>query len=99
MSWFWMNIPLMLVFFGCWAGIPLWLVLTRWDKEIKAKHAEVAAWHAHVASSSAVPVQPTWARDGTKYLVPPLPEPVARMSSAPVQASARLPEGAVDGRP
>jgi hypothetical protein len=43
MSWFWLNIPLMVVFFGCWAGIPLWCTLTRWDAELKAKHAEVAA--------------------------------------------------------
>ncbi len=27
MSWFWMNIPLALLFFGAWAGIPLWMVL------------------------------------------------------------------------
>ena len=43
MTWFWLNIPLMVVFLGCWAGIPLWHVLTRWDAELKAKHAEVAA--------------------------------------------------------
>lgn len=54
MSWFWMNVPLMLVFFGLWVGIPLWLVLTRWDKEVKARHAEIAAWHAHLAASAAL---------------------------------------------
>ena len=43
MSWFWLCIPLMVVFFCCWAGIPLWHTLTRWDAELKAKHAEVAA--------------------------------------------------------
>ncbi len=53
-GWFWMNVPLMLVFFGLWVGIPLWLVLTRWDKEVKARHAEVAAWHAHIAASAAL---------------------------------------------
>jgi hypothetical protein len=52
-GWFWMNVPLMLVFFGLWVGIPLWLVLTRWDKEVKARHAEVAAWHAHIAARAA----------------------------------------------
>ena len=65
MSWFWMNVPLMLVFFGLWVGIPLWLVLTRWDKEVKARHAEVAAWHAHIAASAALAA------------VPVLPAPVA----------------------
>ena len=43
MSWFWLCIPLMVLFFGCWAAIPLWHTLTRWDAELKAKHAEVAA--------------------------------------------------------
>jgi hypothetical protein len=41
--WFWLNIPLMLVFLGCWAGIPVWHTLQRWDAELKAKHAEIAA--------------------------------------------------------
>ena len=40
---FWLNIPLMLLFFCCWAGIPLWLTLTRWNAEISAKHAAIAA--------------------------------------------------------
>jgi hypothetical protein len=43
MSWFGLNIPLMVVLVCCWAGIPLWHVLTRLDAEFKAKHAEVAA--------------------------------------------------------
>lgn len=42
MNWFWLNIPLMVLFVCCRAGIPLWHVLTRWDAELKAKHAEVA---------------------------------------------------------
>jgi hypothetical protein len=43
MAWFWLNIPLMLLFICCWAGIPAWHTLTRWDAELKAKHAELAA--------------------------------------------------------
>jgi hypothetical protein len=42
-TWFWLNIPLALLFFCCWAGIPLWLALTRWNAELNAKHAEIAA--------------------------------------------------------
>ena len=42
-TWFWLNIPLALLFVGCWAGIPLWFTLTRWNAETSAKHAEVAA--------------------------------------------------------
>jgi hypothetical protein len=43
MTWFWLNVPLMVLFLGCWAGIPLWHTLARWDAELKAKHAEIAA--------------------------------------------------------
>jgi hypothetical protein len=43
MAWFWLNIPLALFFFCCWAGIPLWLTLTRWHRETSGKHAEIAA--------------------------------------------------------
>jgi hypothetical protein len=43
MAWFWLNIPLALLIFCCWAGIPLWLTLTRWHAEVSAKHAEIAA--------------------------------------------------------
>jgi len=41
-TWFWLNIPLALLFVCCWAGIPLWLTLTRWNAEISAKHAAIA---------------------------------------------------------
>jgi hypothetical protein len=30
-SWFWLNVPLMAVFFLAWSGIPLWLVLRHPD--------------------------------------------------------------------
>lgn len=42
-TWFWLNIPLALFFFCCWAGIPLWLTFTRWNTELNAKHAEISA--------------------------------------------------------
>ena len=44
-SWgrFWLNILLALLFVCCWAGIPLWLTLTRWRAELGATHAEIAA--------------------------------------------------------
>jgi hypothetical protein len=42
-TWFWLNIPLALLFICCWAGIPLWHTLTRWNTELNAKHAEIAA--------------------------------------------------------
>lgn len=42
-TWLWLNISLALVFVCCWAGIPLWLTLTRWNAELAAKRAEIAA--------------------------------------------------------
>ena len=42
-AWFWLNIPLSLLFVCCWAGIPLWLTLTRRNAEISAEHAAIAA--------------------------------------------------------
>jgi hypothetical protein len=45
----WANILGMLLFFGCWAGIPLWLTLRRWNREIDAKHAALAAKAVRVA--------------------------------------------------
>jgi hypothetical protein len=42
-TWFWLNIPLALLFVCCWAGIPLWHACKRWNAELNAKHAEVAA--------------------------------------------------------
>ena len=42
-TWFWLNIPLALLFVCCWAGIPLWHTLTRWSAEINEKHAAIAA--------------------------------------------------------
>ncbi len=43
MIWFWLNVPLMLLFLGCWVGIPAWHTLASWDAELKAKHKEIAA--------------------------------------------------------
>ena len=55
MSWFWLNIPLMLAFFGLWAGIPLWKTLTSWKAELGARHAELAAALAVTAPAVAPP--------------------------------------------
>jgi hypothetical protein len=41
--WIWPNVLAMLLFFGCWAGIPLWHTLHGWKDEIDAKHAALAA--------------------------------------------------------
>ena len=50
-TWFWLNIPLALLFVCCWAGIPMWLLHTRWHAEVEAKHAEVKAKHASTPNS------------------------------------------------
>jgi hypothetical protein len=63
-SWFWLNIPLALLFFGAWTAIPLWLVLTRWRREIDAKHAEI------VAQAAAEVVVEQWALSACDEAVP-----------------------------
>lgn len=65
MGWFWINMPLALLFFAAWVGIPLWLVLTRWHRETEAKHAQIAARAAIqpiVVPSQPTPVDPAVAR-------------------------------------
>ncbi len=42
-TWIWLSIPLAPLFFCSWASVPLWLTLTRWNTELNAKHAEIAA--------------------------------------------------------
>ena len=46
-SWFWLNVPLMAVFFLATAGIPLWLVLKRPDRAPGEQQAELAAAREH----------------------------------------------------
>ena len=46
MNWFGLNIPLMVVLVCCWAGIPLWHVLTRWGAEFEAS----TPWSPHERS-------------------------------------------------
>jgi hypothetical protein len=52
-SWLGWNILLGLMFVGCWAGIPLWLTLTRWKDEVETQHAEIAMRHAWMAARNA----------------------------------------------
>jgi hypothetical protein len=35
MTWLMINIPLMVLFFGLWVGVPVWLVLKRSDTRPK----------------------------------------------------------------
>ena len=58
----WANILLMLLFFGCWAGIPLWHTLRHWNDEVNAKHAELAA----KATPVLVPAQSVPAAEATR---------------------------------
>lgn len=72
-TWFWLDIPLMLLFACCWAGIPLWLTLTRWNAELNAKHAEIAA----NACPAPVPAQPALAL-AHQASIPPMQESLIR---------------------
>jgi hypothetical protein len=58
-TWFWLNFPLAGLILCCWAGIPLWLTLTRRHAETAASHAEIAARAA--AEQVMVPSHPALA--------------------------------------
>jgi hypothetical protein len=32
MTWFWLNVPLAVLFFAAWSGIPMWMVLRHPDR-------------------------------------------------------------------
>jgi hypothetical protein len=40
----WINVPLMVLFLGAWAGIPLWFVLRRQDWHHKPEARTVPAY-------------------------------------------------------
>jgi hypothetical protein len=44
MTWLLMNIPLMIVFFALWTGIPLWMVLRNRDTAPKSALAAVRSF-------------------------------------------------------
>ena len=53
MTWFWMNIPVALVFVGLWSGIPMWLVLKRPDRGPQS-----LAMHASARIGPQAPAEP-----------------------------------------
>ena len=55
----WMNIPLMVLIFALWVGIPLWLVLRR--KDWHGKH-ETPAVPAYMARRHAAPIRVSMVR-------------------------------------
>jgi hypothetical protein len=44
MNWLLYNIPLMVLFFALWVGIPMWLVLRRPDTGPQAAQASAVAY-------------------------------------------------------
>jgi hypothetical protein len=91
-TWFWLNIPLELLFFCCWTGIPLWLTLTRWRAELSAKHAELAAETGPAAvfpQPDRAVVHQTASPVDAELLTQPLPVRL-RLPSEPGGASATL---------
>jgi len=64
MSWMWINLPLAIVFFGAWTGIPLYMVLRHpsWGAESAHHSADAlvspqggeADWEMLVSASAVV---------------------------------------------
>jgi len=57
-SWFWLNVPLMAVFFLATAGIPLWLVLKRPDRAPREQQASAAVKVPAAAKEPAAAEEP-----------------------------------------
>jgi len=48
----WINLPFMVLFFGLWAGIPMWMIFKRPDRHL----GETRTIPAYLRQPSAVPV-------------------------------------------
>jgi hypothetical protein len=75
-TWFWLNIPLALLFFCCWVGIPLWHTCKRWNAELNAKHAEIAA--RAVPTPAVAPPTPAVAHESASPAYAGVAHPVGR---------------------
>jgi hypothetical protein len=67
------NIPLALVFFGLWTGIPLWLIVKHPDRDPAEARAVPAYRRAHQARAHHVrpaAPQPSWRVDRLRTPVP-----------------------------
>lgn len=51
----WLNIPLMIVFFALWVGIPAWLVLKRPDRRPRLTAAPAIRNVPHPETANAAP--------------------------------------------
>jgi hypothetical protein len=73
MSWFWMNVPVEIVFLAAWIGIPMWLVLRHPDRAPGAAAAplrlELEVLVSAAPEDVAAPAQPVVAMAGTHELL------------------------------
>ncbi len=67
----WMNIPLMVLAFALWVGVPLWMVLRRKDWQGKQETRSVPAYLARRPVPVPVPVRSMFpAPSATRVAVP-----------------------------
>ncbi len=53
----WINIPLMVLFFGLWVGIPMWMIFKRPDRHPRDTRT-VPAYPQQQPATAVVPAQP-----------------------------------------
>jgi hypothetical protein len=53
----WINIPLMVLFFGLWVGIPMWLVLKHPDRHPRLTRTVPAYLRGRAPASAGLPDQ------------------------------------------
>ena len=54
-TWFWINIPLMVLAFALWVGIPMWMVLWRPDRDPRETRTVPAYLRQRGAMAAAFP--------------------------------------------
>jgi hypothetical protein len=64
------NIPLMLLFFGVWSGIPLWMVIKHPDREPEGQQALPAYLRVPATRPASAPARPASGRSASGRAVP-----------------------------
>jgi hypothetical protein len=55
MTWLMINIPLMVLFFALWVGVPVWLVLKRSDTRPKVATTAISPPETKTSGTAALP--------------------------------------------
>ena len=78
----WINIPFMVLFFGLWVGIPMWMIFKRPDRAPRESRAVPQAQRAYEHAYAARRRQPAARRTWTVSPAPGITGPAAAARDA-----------------